>query len=164
MQDGDGAWSWYPGMRSNRTITQYILSLLVRLPLLTGEALDAEATAMRDRAFDYLHREIREDYLAWLRQTPRVEVNRLSDFQLDYFYLLALSGEEVPAGTREAYNYYFPKVKNELSASRKLSSSCTRRARAHKLLTLPLPCASISFRRMKWAHTSPSSTTNIVGA
>ena len=115
MQDGDGAWSWYPGMRSNRYITQYILSLLVRLPLLTGEALDAEATAMRDRAFDYLHREIREDYLAWLRQTPRVEVNRLSDFQLDYFYLLALSGEEVPAGTREAYNYYFPKVKNELT-------------------------------------------------
>ena len=129
MQDGDGAWSWYPGMRSNRTITQYILSLLVRLPLLTGEALDAEATAMRDRAFDYLHREIREDYLAWLRQTPRVEVNRLSDFQLDYFYLLALSGEEVPAGTREAYNYYFPKVKNELT-----DGSITRKSQALVIL------------------------------
>ena len=129
MQDGDGAWSWYPGMRSNRYITQYILSLLVRLPLLTGEALDAEATAMRDRAFDYLHREIREDYLAWLRQTPRVEVNRLSDFQLDYFYLLALSGEEVPAGTREAYNYYFPKVKNELT-----DGSITRKSQALVIL------------------------------
>ena len=129
MQDGDGAWSWYPGMRGNRYITQYILSLLVRLPLLTGEALDAEATAMRDRAFDYLHREIREDYLMWLRQTPRVEVNRLSDFQLDYFYLLALSGEEVPAGTREAYNYYFPKVKNELT-----DGSITRKSQALVIL------------------------------
>ena len=129
MQDGDGAWSWYPGMRGNRYITQYILSLLVRLPLLTGESLDAEATAMRDRAFDYLHREIREDYQRWLRLVPRVEVERLSDFQLDYFYLLALSGEEVPAGTRAAYNYYFPKVKNELT-----DGSITRKSQALVIL------------------------------
>ena len=33
MQDGDGAWSWYPGMPGSRYVTDYILSLLVRLPL-----------------------------------------------------------------------------------------------------------------------------------
>ena len=84
MQDADGAWSWYPGMPGSRYVTDYILSLLVRLPLLTGEPLDAEATAMRDRAFDYLHREVKKDYQAWLRRTPRVEEKRLSDFTLDY--------------------------------------------------------------------------------
>ena len=129
MQDADGAWSWYPGMPGSRYVTDYILSLLVRLPLLTGEPLDAEATAMRDRAFDYLHREVKKDYQAWLRQTPRVEEKRLSAFTLDYLYLLALAGEEVPVGNREAYNHYFPLVQNELT-----DGSITRKSQALVIL------------------------------
>ena len=129
MQDGDGAWSWYPGMPGSRYVTEYILSLLVRLPLLTGKALEAEAVEMRDRAFDYMHREVKKDYQAWLRQTPRVEVKRLSDFTLDYLYLLALSGEKVPVSNREAYNYYFPKVQNELTGE-----SITRKSQALVIL------------------------------
>ena len=129
MQDADGAWSWYPGMPGSRYVTDYILSLLVRLPLLTGETLDAEATAMRDRAFDYLHREVKKDYQAWLRQTPRVEEKRLSAFTLDYLYLLALAGEEVPVGNREAYNHYFPLVQNELT-----DGSITRKSQALVIL------------------------------
>lgn len=129
MQDGDGAWGWYPGMPGSRYVTEYILSLLVRLPLLTGEALEAEAAAMRDRAFGYLHREVRQDYLAWLRQSPRVEVERLSDFTLDYLYLLALANVEVPVGNREAYNYYFSKVQNELT-----DGSITRKSQALVIL------------------------------
>ncbi len=129
MQDADGAWSWYPGMPGSRYVTDYILSLLVRLPLLTGEPLDAEATAMRDRAFDYLHREVKKDYQAWLRRTPRVEEKRLSAFTLDYLYLLALAGEEVPVGNREAYNHYFPLVQNELT-----DGSITRKSQALVIL------------------------------
>ena len=115
LQDADGAWSWYPGMPGSRYVTDYILTLLVRLPLLTGQALDGEAVGMRAKAFDFLHREIRRDYQAWLRSTPRVEVKRLSDFALDYLYLVALSGEEVPQANREAYHYYLSKVSNELA-------------------------------------------------
>ena len=129
MQDADGAWSWYPGMPGSRYVTDYILSLLVRLPLLTGGPLDAEATAMRDRAFDYLHREVKKDYQAWLRRTPRVEEKRLSAFTLDYLYLLALAGEEVPVGNREAYNHYFPLVQNELT-----DGSITRKSQALVIL------------------------------
>ena len=129
MQDADGAWSWYPGMPGSRYVTDYILSLLVRLPLLTGEPLDAEATAMRDRAFDYLHHEVKKDYQAWMRRTPRVEEKRLSAFTLDYLYLLALAGEEVPVGNREAYNHYFSLVQNELT-----DGSITRKSQALVIL------------------------------
>ena len=129
MQDGDGAWGWFPGMPGSRYVTDYILTLLVRLPLLTGEALDADAAAMRDKAFAFLHREVKKDYQAWLRQTPRVEVEHLPELALDYLYLLALSGEEVPAANREAYNYYLSKVQNELT-----SASITRKSRAIVIL------------------------------
>ncbi|HIZ02621.1 MAG TPA: alpha-2-macroglobulin [Candidatus Bacteroides merdipullorum] len=115
LQDGDGAWSWYPGMPGSRYVTDYILTLLVRLPLLTGQALDADAVAMRDKAFGFLHREVRQDYQDWLASRPRVEVEHLSDFTLDYLYLLALSGAEVPVANREAYRYYLSKVQNELT-------------------------------------------------
>ena len=115
LQDGDGAWSWYPGMPGNRYVTGYVLNLLVRLPLLTGEALTDEAALMRSKAFDFLHREIRRDYQRWLQQKPQVEIEHLSDFVLDYLYCLALSGEEIPAANREAYRYYLSKVPNELA-------------------------------------------------
>lgn len=129
LQDGDGAWSWYPGMPGSRYVTDYILSLLVRLPLLTGEVLNDEAADMRAKAFDFLHREIRLDYQRWLRSTPRVEVKRLSDLTLDYLYLIALSGEEVPEVNREAYHYYLSKVQNELT-----DGSVTRKAQAVVIL------------------------------
>ena len=129
MQDGDGAWSWYPGMPGSRYVTDYILTLLVRLPLLTGKALDADAASMRDKAFAFLHREVKKDYQAWLRQTPRVEIEHLSELALNYLYLLALSGEEVPAANREAYDYYLSKVQNELT-----SASIQRKSRAIVIL------------------------------
>lgn len=125
LQDGDGAWSWYPGMVGSRYVTSYILHLLVRLPLLTGEALSAEATSMREKGFDFLHREILKDYRAWLRQVPRGEITHLSDFALEYLYLIALSGEEVPVSNRKAYDYYLSKVQNELA-----NGSLARKAQA----------------------------------
>lgn len=129
LQDGDGAWSWYPGMPGSRYVTDYILTLLVRLPLLTGQPLTTEAAAMRAKAFDYLHREVRKDYQTWWRSTPRVEVTRLSDFVLDYLYLVALSGEEVPEASRKAYDYYLSKVQNELT-----DGSVMRKAQALVIL------------------------------
>lgn len=115
LQDGDGAWSWYPGMPGSRYVTDYILTLLVRLPLLTGEKLTDAAASLRTKAFGFLHRELRRDYQNWLRSEPRKEVERLSDFAMDYLYLVALSGEEVPEANREAYDYYLSKVSNELT-------------------------------------------------
>ena len=129
LQDGDGAWSWYPGMPASRCVTDYVLTLLVRLPLLTGEALSDEAAAMRAKAFGFLHRQTREDYQRWLRRTPRVEVYRLSDLTLNYLYLVALSGEEVPQNCRAAYDYYLSKVANELA-----EGSVTRKAQALVIL------------------------------
>ena len=129
LQDGDGAWSWYPGMPGSRYVTDYVLTLLVRLPLLTGKALDADAVAMRDKAFGFLHREVRKDYQDWLTRQPRVEVEHLSDFTLDYLYLLALSGTEVPVANRKAYRYYLSKVQNELT-----SASVQRKSRALVIL------------------------------
>ena len=129
LQDGDGAWSWYPGMPGSRYVTDYVLTLLVRLPLLTGKALDADAVAMRDKAFGFLHREVRKDYQDWLTRQPRVEVEHLSDFTLDYLYLLALSGTEVPVANREAYRYYLSKVQNELT-----SASVQRKSQALVIL------------------------------
>ncbi len=37
LQHPDGSWSWYPGMRANDYITEYVMTLLVRLQKITGQ-------------------------------------------------------------------------------------------------------------------------------
>lgn len=115
LQGSDGGWSWYPGMPGSHTITAYVTGLLVRLPLLTGSQLPAEAQEMRKLAFGYLHRKALEEYRNLRRAEQRgATVKILSGEALRYLYLVALSGEQVPAANRTAYDYFLSKVVNDL--------------------------------------------------
>lgn len=115
LQAGDGSWSWYKGMDGNRLVTGYITTLLVRLPLLTGQDLPAQAIRMRQKAFTFLHKEALQEYTG-LRKAERQgsATGRLSSNALDYLYLTALSGEPIPEANKAAYGYFFGKLKHEL--------------------------------------------------
>ena len=107
----DGGWSWYKGMSGSRYITGYITELLVRLPLLTKNELSEEVAAMRQKAFGYLNRQALEEY----RNIRKAEKNGAritanSESAMTYLYLIALSGEQVPADNQAAYRYFLSKV------------------------------------------------------
>ena len=116
LQGEEGAWSWYKGMYPNRDITTYIATLLVRLPQLTGTPLEGDASQMKQRAFDYLHKEAQEEYKRMRRaEQDGHPVKTLSSLALDYMYLMALDGGKVPAAYKTVHAYFLERVPNMLT-------------------------------------------------
>lgn len=118
LQGEDGAWSWYKGMGSSRDITTYIATLLVRLPLLTGNPLDADASAMKQRAFAYLHQEVLKEYKR-LREAERkgTQITALSADAFDYLYLLALDADAMKQADKEVHNYFLSFLPRQLTTA-----------------------------------------------
>ena len=107
LQAGDGSWSWYPGMRASRYITTYVTELLLRFSLLTGHTQTGQAGSILRQALDYLHREALREYEEQ-RRIGRTDQKPLplSTASLDYLYLVALSGEQLPQSNRALHRHY----------------------------------------------------------
>ncbi len=136
LQGEDGAWSWYKGMGSSRDITTYIATLLVRLPLLTGNPLDADASAMKQRAFAYLHQEALKEYKR-LREAERkgTQITALSADAFDYLYLLALDADAMKQADKDVYNYFLsllPRQLTTVSVQRKAQTAVILQAAGRK--------------------------------
>lgn len=118
LQGEDGAWSWYKGMGSSRDITTYIATLLVRLALLTGGPLDADAAAMKQRAFAYLHQEALKEYKR-LREAERkgTQITALSADAFDYLYLLALDADAMKQADKDVHSYFLSLLPRQLTTA-----------------------------------------------
>lgn len=111
LQNSNGAWSWYKGMDGSRCVTTYIAGLNARLSLLTGEKLSGTALSLQQSAFTYLHQSALDEYKEILKaQKEGVKYTGVSNSILQYLYLVAISGEQVPAANKAAYTYYLSKV------------------------------------------------------
>ena len=111
LQNANGAWSWYKGMTGSRYITTYIAELNARLAMLTGEKLTGTALSLQQNAFTYLHQSALDEYKEILKaQKEGVKFTGVSGSILQYLYLIAISGEQVPAANKAAYTYYLSKV------------------------------------------------------
>lgn len=94
LQLPSGAWSWFAGMSGNSYVTHLILQQLFRLPMLTGAPLTAASRDMARKGMNYLHQEAMKRYQE--RHSKANSNLRMSASQadLDYLYLLAISGEK----------------------------------------------------------------------
>ena len=111
LQNANGAWSWYKGMTGSRYVTTYIAELNARLAMLTGEKLTGTALSLQQNAFTYLHQSALDEYKEILKaQKEGVKFTGVSGSILQYLYLIAISGEQVPATNKAAYTYYLSKV------------------------------------------------------
>lgn len=118
LQNSSGAWSWYKGMSGSRYVTTYIAELNARLAMMTGEKLGDTALALQKNAFTYLHQEALKEYKEILKaQKDGVKFTGVSGSILQYLYLVAISGEQVPATNKAAYAYYLSKVGEMLSTA-----------------------------------------------
>lgn len=115
LQLGDGSWPWYKGMMGNSAITSFIVETNARLVMLTGQPLASSAQAMQQSAFDYLHKSALKEYQA-IRKAEKEghKVTVISDASVTWLYLLAISGEEVPAANEAAYRYFLAKMETML--------------------------------------------------
>ena len=115
LQGEDGGWSWYKGMSGSQYITGYITELLVRLPLMTKEQLPSEVVEMKQKAFDFLHKQALEEY-RMIRKAEKngTKITTISDATMNYLYLIALGNEKVPAANEAAYRYFLSMVSHNL--------------------------------------------------
>lgn len=116
LQQSDGSWAWFKGMNGSRYITDYVAVLNARLALLTGKPLEGEALSMQRAAFGFLSKEAVEEYKNILKAEKNGnKVNGLPREALNYLYLVAITGEKVPANAQTAYNYFLSKVTGMLT-------------------------------------------------
>ncbi|MBQ8502345.1 MAG: alpha-2-macroglobulin [Bacteroides sp.] len=126
LQDVEGSWSWFKEMVGSRYVTTYVTTLLLRLTLLTREPMPEVLKEMLSNSLNYLHKEAWKSYRTQLNSKQSEDGNRLlSSAELDYLYIVALSGRQVPDTYRKAYNYYLSRIGMELN-----SSSLQRKAKA----------------------------------
>lgn len=93
LQDADGAYAWYPGMKGNAYITADVALLLARLEALCG---DRDASGQLDRALAYLDRKMAEDVARMKRDKTRL----VGTTHLRYLYIRALRGTKPDATAR----------------------------------------------------------------
>lgn len=118
LQNSSGAWSWYKGMNGSNYVTAYIAELNARLALLTGEKLSGTALTLQTNALTCLHQSALEEYKNILKaQKEGTKFTGVSGSILQYLYIIAISGEQVPAANKAAYAYYLSKVKELLPSA-----------------------------------------------
>ncbi len=87
-QNSDGSFSWYPGMRGSRYITQLVVNGLGHLEKLgvTSYSSDPEISQMLSKAMAFLDGEIAEDFRELKRRDADLEKNHLGYSQIQYLY------------------------------------------------------------------------------
>jgi hypothetical protein len=116
LQQRDGSWSWWPGMRGSWYMTVNISQMLVRLNTQTTKQPNDQTTKMLDKAFKFMGNEA----IDIVKEIKRMEKEHgikptfPSHTTLEWLYLCTLDGRKLPAKVQEANNYLIQLLKKEV--------------------------------------------------
>ncbi|MBC6993854.1 alpha-2-macroglobulin family protein [Neolewinella lacunae] len=119
-QDASGYFSWFPGGRENRYMTQYVVETLGRLRQLDVVSPDQKArvSGISKSAIAFLDEAWRKEYVEYLRQTEKTPDQR-KDYQpsstvVHYLYARAMHAAAPPQDdqAREALAFYTTRTKS----------------------------------------------------
>ncbi|MGB0930481.1 MAG: alpha-2-macroglobulin family protein, partial [Chitinophagales bacterium] len=109
MQVSNGAWSWFPGMRESRYITQHIVSGLGHLDNLGIKNVreDSDTWNMTQKAVQYLDMVIQEDYDNLLKYKADLKEKQIGNVQIQYLYARSFFKDiPVDKSYKTAFDYY----------------------------------------------------------
>ena len=92
LQNGDGSFSWYPGMQGSKYITMAVLKTLTRLKALshhTSALSPLPLSTLKDKAFDFMLKSMSQE----VAEMKKYKTTYLSNTALDWLYTLAIDGE-----------------------------------------------------------------------
>lgn len=96
LQNGDGSFSWWPGMSGNRYMTTSVVKMLVRLNTLIGK--QSSTQHIITKSFAYLDKKAAEEVAELKRLKAKGVKNPApSEVACDYLYINALAGRPVTA-------------------------------------------------------------------
>ena len=129
LQQPDGSWSWWPGMRGSWYMTVSISQMLARLDKLTaissvhstGVLADAprlspRASSMLDRAFKFMGNEA-VDIVKEIKRMEKeygIKPTFPNQTTLDWLYICTLDGRKLPAKVQAANDYLIALLKKEI--------------------------------------------------
>ena len=113
LQNGDGSFSWYPGMRGSTSITVAIEEMLVRLNKMAGQQNDTKQ--MQDNAFKYIGNEMVDLVKELKKQEKKGHKPTFPSFTaLRWLYLCALEGRQLATDVKAANDYLIALLKKDI--------------------------------------------------
>lgn len=109
MQMSDGSFPWFTGMRTNRYITQYILSGIGRLQHLGVSAVQNNtAKKIVRNGLQYADEAMQKDYDNLLKNKANLKNQHLGYIQIQYLYLRSFFLNEYPVTEKNktAFDFY----------------------------------------------------------
>ncbi|MDX2247288.1 MAG: alpha-2-macroglobulin family protein [Bacteroidia bacterium] len=106
----NGAFTWFPGMRPDRYMTQLIVTGFGHLQKIgvQSAAGNPEINQVVSQAFSYLDSKIREDYTYLVSHKLDREKDHIGSTQIQYLYARSFFPDiPLTEGTEEAYNFYY---------------------------------------------------------
>ena len=101
LQNGDGSFSWWPGMRGSVWMTAEVCQQLIRLNVMLGKQDDTEKLISKGMLFlaDEIKLEVKE--LKKIQKRSKVKWPRPSELAIDYLYTCAMDGRQM-SGSQQA--------------------------------------------------------------
>ena len=113
LQNGDGSFSWFPGMYGSTSITMAIEEMLVRLNIMVGQ--QNETKQMQDNAFKYLGHEMVDLVNKLKKQEKKGLKPTFPSFTaLRWLYLCALDGRYLDTDVKAANDYLIALLKKDI--------------------------------------------------
>lgn len=108
LQREDGGWSWYKGMYSSRSITQYILYGFTQLTHLNAVEYGEDVKMMQMNALKYIDKQFLADYESLKKNNKDWQkLSSISTNQLEYLYVRSFYRDiPIDQKTREAERFY----------------------------------------------------------
>lgn len=117
-QNASGGFSWFPGFKEDRYMTQHIVSGMGHLDVLGVRTVreDARIWSMVTRAVDFLDYQIKDDYDELKARAKRglikLEDDHLGYSQIHYLYMRSYFKDvAIPDDVKEAFTYYLEQAK-----------------------------------------------------
>lgn len=107
LQNAEGGWSWYKGMYSNRSVTQYILYGFHQLIELGSVEYSSEIKEMQMTALKYLDNQIKEDFTSLKKDKDWQKITSIPTVLLEYMFVRS-AYRDIPIDqqAREAERFY----------------------------------------------------------
>ena len=115
LQNSDGSWSWWPGMKGSAHMTTTVTEMLTRLNQMTGR--QDETQQMLDQSFRFLGKETVKMVEEMKKEERKGHKLTFPSFQaLQWLYICALDGRELPKDVSAANAYLKNLLKDDIKS------------------------------------------------
>ena len=109
LQNNDGSFSWWKGMKGSRYMTTAVAKMMARLDQMIGNQSDLNP--LLNRALSYLQNEAVKEVKAMKKEEAKGEKHlRPSEDAVDYLYILALNGKKLSTSATSDKDYLLKKM------------------------------------------------------